>query len=102
MARTLKVWRPRLSRFSFAGDAQGAKAPLSSLHSKADPASLEEKRTVAVDVRICRFGAVVITVCGALVSGGSATASTVNERVAPVASTFPARSSAKTENVWDP
>ena len=62
----------------------------SSLHSNVAPASLVNEKDAFVPVV-----AAVIVVSGAVVS-------TVNVRVAGVASTFPAASRARTENVYDP
>src|SRR2546423_15421241 len=76
------------------GLVQAAKAPPSTAHSKpAASASGESKLNVAL--RVGPPGPLRIWVSGAVVS-------TVNELDAGVASTLPAPSRARTENVWLP
>ena len=74
---------------------QAAHEPPSSLHSKVEPDSVEVKANVAVLDETVPVGPLVIEVFGA-------TLSTVHVRVAGVASTLPAASLARTENVCEP
>jgi hypothetical protein len=67
------------------------------LHSKLEPDSDEVKARLAVVEVVCDSGPLVIEVFGAVVSGGWGTI-TDQSRVAGVASAFPARSVARTEN----
>ena len=77
--------------------------PLSRLHWNVEPASLELKANEALLVVIVPEGPPSSVVSGAVVSaGGAGVVSTVNERVAGVASVLPAASVARTEKVWAP
>ena len=78
-----------------------AKAPLSSLHSKVDPASEEENVNEAEVLLTLPDGPELMVVFGGVVSGGGAVL-TVQDRVAGVASTLPAPSLALTEKVCEP
>ena len=93
-ARTEKVCVPRLTLYDF-GEVQADQEPLSSLHSNVEPDWDELNRKVAVLDQVELPGPLVIDVFGATVS-------TVQERVAGVASTLPAASFARTEKVWEP
>jgi hypothetical protein len=80
---------------------QAAHAALSSLHSKLEPLSLEEKAKLAAVEVVLAAGPLVIEVCGGVVSpGGGVTTSfsTVQLSEAGVVSTFLAGSIARTEN----
>lgn len=84
---------------------QDPQAALSSLHSKLEPLSLEEKAKLADVEVVVAAGPLVIEVCGGVVSaGGGVTAfsSTVQLSVAGVASMLSAASMARTANWWDP
>ena len=70
-------------------------APPSTRHSNVEPAWLDESANVGVASFVGPDGPLSIVVCGAAVS-------TVKAREAGVASTFPARSVARTSNVWAP
>ena len=74
---------------------QVANAAASRRHSNVTPVSVPENVKAAVAVLIAPVGPVLIVVSGAAVS-------TVNVRVAGVASTFPAASRARTSNVCAP
>jgi hypothetical protein len=82
------------------GDVQGLKAWLSRLQAKVPPVSLEVKVISIARAGIRPEGALVIDVCGGVVSGGDV--STVNVRVAGVWSWLPAASSARKVAVWGP
>jgi hypothetical protein len=89
-----------------AGEAQLLQLPPSSLHSKLDPDSEEVKVKAAVVDVVLEAGPLVIVVSGGVVSlgggGGGVEASMFQTSVAGVLSTFPAMSSARTENWWEP
>jgi hypothetical protein len=72
---------------------------MSSWHSKLEPASLEEKLKLAAVEEVVPDGPEVIEVWGAVVSGA---ASTVQVRLAGVASVLPAASVARAEKVCVP
>jgi hypothetical protein len=77
----------------------------SRLHSKLEPASFEEKEGLAEVAVVAEAGPLVIEVCGGVVSGGGGgpvASSTVQVRVAGVASMFSAASIARTENWCSP
>jgi hypothetical protein len=80
------------------GEAQSSQDPLSSLHSKLDPDSDEEKVKLAAVEVVLDWGPLVIEVFGAVVSAGGGGTVTDQSRVAGVESMFPARSLARTEN----
>ena len=77
------------------GDVQAEYATPSRLHSNVDPASLEEKLTLAEVEFVAAGGADVI-----VVSGG--TSSTTHAWLAGVGSVLPAVSVARTSNAWAP
>ena len=82
---------------------QVAQAPVSSLHSKVDPDSVEVNANEAVVADVVPVGPELIVVSGGVVSaGGGVVVSTVNERVAGEASVFPATSVARTETLCAP
>src|SRR5437868_15517361 len=82
IARTRTLWLPSVSPLNASGEVQLAKAAASTLHSKV-PASVEEKVMLAVVALVIDGGAEVRVVSGAAVS-------TVQVKVAGVASRFPA------------
>jgi hypothetical protein len=77
------------------GEVHAAHAPLSSLHSKVEPVSVEVNANVAVVALTLPLGPLVIDVFGAV-------RSIVHVRVAGVALTLPVESFARTENVCEP
>ena len=95
VARTSSAWAPTESPEYVAGLVQDVKVPPSRLHWNVDPASLEVK-VKAAPVLLLGLGGPEVTV----VSGG--VRSITHERLAAVASTFPAGSMARTCNVWLP
>jgi hypothetical protein len=78
---------------------QAAKAPLSSLHSNADPDSLDENANEALVDVVGFDGPDPIVVSGGVVSDG---ALIVHVHVAGEASVLPAASVARTLNVCEP
>jgi hypothetical protein len=83
------------------GEPQAAKVPLSSEHSKLEPASFEEKLKLALVLDVSGAGPEVIVVSGAVVSDGPG-GSTVHAKIAGSESTFPAWSVARTRKVCAP
>jgi hypothetical protein len=77
---------------------QPPQLPLSSLHSKLDPDSVEEKAKLALVTVVVVDGPLLIALSGAVVSGGGTEASIVQLRAAGVASTLPTASVARTES----
>ena len=77
------------------GVVQAVNAPLSMLHANVDPVSSEAMPKLGAAVLLRLSGALVIDVCGAVVS-------TVHVYGAGEASVFPAWSVARTWNVWLP
>ena len=77
------------------GPLQGANAAESRRHWKVEFCSLEVKPKVGVESLVGPLGPEEIVVFGAVTS-------TVNERVAGVASVLPAWSTARTAKVWEP
>ncbi len=73
----------------------GAKLPESSLHSKLEPPSLELKPKLGEALLVGPEGPELIVVFGAWVS-------TVNARLAGLASVLPAASLARTSKLWAP
>jgi hypothetical protein len=95
--RTENVYVPSASGPSARGDVQLAYVPVvalgpSSLHSNVAPVSVEENVYEGEATFVVPAGPVLIVVSGAVVS-------TVNARVAGLASTLPTPSVARTENV---
>ena len=84
-ARTRKVWLPSPSPVSVRGELQASQAPASSLHSKVAPPSLDENVKAAVVAETEPVGPPLSVVSGAFVS-------TVQVRVAALASRLPAAS----------
>ncbi len=68
LALTEKVCEPSESPVSSFGDEQAAQAPASSLHSKLDPSSVEEKEKLAELDAVTPDGPPEISVSGAAVS----------------------------------
>ena len=102
VARTANVWPPSGS-VSVIGLEHAVQVPPSTRHSNVEPDSLAVNVNVGDPSLVLPLGPPVIDVFGAVVSaGGAGVVSTVNERVAGVASTLPAASMARTENVWAP
>ena len=96
VARTRKVWAPWARPVSVRGEVQASQAPSSSLHSKvASGVGRAENASVAVVDATVPVGPESIVVSGATVS-------TVQVRVASVASVLPAASVARTRKVWAP
>ena len=95
VARTSKVWAPSASDVVVSGVVHEPQAPPSTRQSKLEPGWLAEKANVGVVSFVGPEGPLSIVVCGAAVS-------TVKLREAGVASTFPARSVARTSNVCAP
>ena len=100
VARTENVYVPSASGPSVRGEVQLAYVPVaapgpSSLHSNVEPASVEVNVNDGDAPLVVPVGPPVIVVSGAAVS-------TVNVRVAGVASTLPAASVARTRNVYAP
>ncbi len=95
VARTSKVCAPSASDPVVSGVEQEPHAPPSTRHSKLEPAWLAENANVGVASLVGPEGPLSIVVFGAAVS-------TVKLREAGVASTFPARSVARTSNVCAP
>jgi hypothetical protein len=81
---------------------QPTQDPESSLHWKVEPLSVALKPRLALVEVVVAGGLEVIVVLGAVVSPGGTTASTVQLRVAGVASVLPAVSVALTEKVCEP
>ena len=77
------------------GELQAANAPPSSWHSNVEPPSLELKVKSGLPELLGSFGWAVIVVFGAVVS-------TVQVKLAGVASVLPAASVARTSKVWEP
>jgi hypothetical protein len=100
VARTSNVCDPFPRPETLRGEVHDAHDPASSRHWKVEPPS------VAVNVKLAELDVTVpegpseIVVSGAVVSGGGT--STVQVRVAGVASVLPAASVARTSNVCDP
>ena len=86
------------------GVVQLTQDPPSSLHSKLEPVSLALKVKLAAVEVVLDSGPLRIVVSGGVVSpgGGVEASSTVQVSVAGVSSTFPAASSARTENWCEP
>ena len=80
------------------GVVQGAKAPASTRHSKVEPASVAVNENVGVESLVVPVGPAVMVVSGGVVSE----VSTVNARLAGVASVLPAASVARTSKVCAP
>ena len=98
VALTWKVWVPLANPVYFLGEEQALKGALSSLHSKVELASEEEKVNVALFCFMVPEGPESIVVSGGVVScGGGSTTLKVLE--AGVASTLPAASVALTSKV---
>jgi hypothetical protein len=97
VARTENVYEPSASDVYARGEVHAAYVPVaapgpSSLHSKVEPGLVELKPNDGDELFVVPVGPLEIEVSGAEVS-------TVNDRVAGVASTLPAPSVARTENV---
>ena len=98
VALTSKVWVPLANPVYFLGEEQALKGALSSLHSKVEFASEEEKVNVALFCFMVPEEPESIVVSGGVVScGGGSTTLKVLE--AGVASTLPAASVALTSKV---
>ena len=95
LARTWKVWDPLGKAVYVLGLVHAAKAAVSSLHSKVEPASVAVNVNVAVFGLLLPLGPPVIVVSGAVVS-------MVHVALAGNASVLPTASFARTENVCDP
>ena len=100
VARTENVYAPSASGPTTRGDVQLTYVPVvapgpSSLHSNVEPGFVEVNVNDGDATFVGPVGPDVIVVSGAAVS-------TVNDRVAGVASTLPAASVARTENVYAP
>ena len=89
------MWLPSASGAVVAGLAQGAQAPLSTRHWNVEPGSFAENSKVGVALLDGSAGTTVKELSGATVS-------TVHVWAAGLASTLPAASVARTENVWLP
>src|SRR5919204_22413 len=96
VARTSKVWlaSPSAGERGY-GLEQLVQEPPSIRHSNVEPVSLELKEKLGVVLFDGSLGCPVIDVLGAAVS-------TVQVKLAGVASVFPAGSVARTSNVWLP
>jgi len=70
VARTWKVWEPLAKPVYFFGEEQALKAALSSLHSKVELASEEEKLNVALSCFTVPEGPESMEVSGAVLSVG--------------------------------
>jgi hypothetical protein len=101
VARTWKVCEPLVKPVYFLGEKQAPKTAASSLHSKVEPASDEEKANVALFCFMVPEGPESMMVLGGVVSCGGGTF-TVKVLEAGVGSTLPAPSLALTSKVWDP
>jgi len=99
VALTWKVWEPVAKPVYFLGEEQALKAALSSLHSKVELASEEEKLNVALFCFMVPEGPESMVVSGGVVSRGGGGTSTVKVLEAGVASTLPAPSVALTSKV---
>jgi hypothetical protein len=100
VARTENVYDPSASELYAFGDVHAAYVPVvepgpSSLHWNVDPGLVEPNPNDGDALFVAPVGPLVIEVSGAEVS-------TVNARVAGVASTLPAPSAARTENAYEP
>ena len=94
VATTRKVWLPGARSAYSSGDSHSASGSLSSEHSNVDSGSLDMNVKLAmVSIVVWAFGPIRIVVWGSVVSGG---VMTVHVWLAGVASTFPARSMART------
>ncbi|XSF08636.1 hypothetical protein VZP55_30365 [Myxococcus faecalis] len=94
-ARTASVWLPWDRLLNVAGEVHAANVPPSRLHSKSAGVSVEVKANVALFEFVVPVGPEVMLVSGATVS-------TVQVRLAGVASKLPAASTARTCKVWLP
>ena len=101
-ALTEKVCEPTASPLYFFGEVQALKAPPSSLHSKVEFASLEEKANVAVFSLVVPEGPEFMAVSGEVVSCGGGGTFAVKVLEAGVASTLPTPSLALTSKVCGP
>jgi hypothetical protein len=95
MARTRKVWSPSASPARLSGLVHAPQAPPSSRHSNEEPASSEENSKVGAALELGSLGATSMVVSGAAES-------TVQAKLAGVASRLPAASLARTAKVWPP
>ena len=102
VALTEKVWDPLAKPVYFLGEEQAPKAPPSSLHSKVEFASLEEKANVAVFSLVVPEGPEFMAVSGEVVSCGGGGTFAVKVLEAGVASTLPTPSLALTSKVCGP
>ena len=75
---------------------------LSSLHSRVEPASLEETEKLAEVEAVVVAGPAVIDVSGGVVSAGGGGDVTVQPNAAGLESRLPAASLARTEKAWAP
>ena len=93
-ALTWKVWEPVAKPVYFLGEEQALKAPLSSLHSKVEFASLEEKVNEALFCFVVPEGPESMDVSGGVVScgGGGGAAAVVNDQALSAPKGLPARS----------
>jgi hypothetical protein len=101
LARTSKVCWPSLNNTVVYGERHEANCSVSTRHSNVEPVSSAANANVGVLFLVSPEGPEVIVVCGGVVSGG-VTVSTVNERLAGVASVLPAVSIARTPKVCAP
>ena len=101
VARTETLWAPPARAVAVHGLVQFAHAPVSTRHWNVDPLLLEVKAKVGVESSVGPVGPEPIVVLGAVLSAGGVV-STVNARVAGVASVLPAASVARTETLCAP
>ena len=101
VARTETLWAPSPSAVVVHGLVQVAHDPVSTRHWNVDPLSLAVNANVGVLSLVGPVGPEPIVVLGAVVSAGGVV-STVNARVAGVASTLPAASVARIETLCGP
>jgi len=92
VALTEKVWEPMAKLVYFLGEEQALKGALSSLHSKVEFASEEEKVNVALFCFMVPEGPESMVVSGGVVSAGGGATAVVNVQVLFAASALPAES----------